>query len=77
MEFFIVGEMVKLSSYYTGRWVSHYSVDLGNSDIHVVFFIRSDHIVDWRSGYSISLFRKWKCANVRSSRIGTCSIEFV
>lgn len=42
MEFFIVGEMVKLSSYYTGRWVSHYSVDLGITDIHVVFFIHFD-----------------------------------
>lgn len=31
----IVGELIKLSSYYSGRWVSQYSVDMTDSTIHV------------------------------------------
>ena len=31
----IVGELIKLSSYYSGRWVSQYSVDMMDSTIHV------------------------------------------
>lgn len=38
----IVGEMVKLSSYYSGRWVSQYSVDLVGSSVHVLAGVKSD-----------------------------------
>ncbi|CBK22457.2 uncharacterized protein [Blastocystis hominis] len=31
----IVGELIKLSSYYSGRWVSQYSVDMTDSTIHI------------------------------------------
>lgn len=31
----IAGELIKLSSYYSGRWVSQYSVDMTDAAIHV------------------------------------------
>ena len=31
----IAGEMIKLRSYYSGRWVSRYSLDVSNNTIHV------------------------------------------
>lgn len=32
----LVGELFRLSSYYTGRWVSHYSLDVVNGSAHVL-----------------------------------------
>lgn len=31
----IVGEMIKLRNYYTGRWVSRYSLDVSENTIFV------------------------------------------
>lgn len=36
LDILIVGELIKLTSYYSGRWVSQYSVDMTDSAIHVV-----------------------------------------
>lgn len=55
MDIYIVGEMIKLSSYYTGRWVGQYSLDIVNNGIHVNDMFLCDAIDDWSCGYSIPL----------------------
>ena len=35
MDVIIAGEMIKLRSYYSGRWVSRYSSDVSSDTIHV------------------------------------------
>lgn len=36
MDVIIAGEMIKLRSYYSGRWVSRYSLDVSSDTIHMV-----------------------------------------
>ena len=36
IDIILVGELVRLSSYYSGRWVSHYSLDVVNGSAHVL-----------------------------------------
>lgn len=36
----LVGELFRLPSYYTGRWVSHYSLDVVNGSAHVLVMER-------------------------------------
>lgn len=35
MDVVIAGEMIKLRSYYSSRWVSRYSLDVSGETIHV------------------------------------------
>ena len=58
----IVGELIKLSSYYSGRWVSQYSVDMMDSTIHVADERWCWGFVDYRSRvHRFPLLWKRKC----------------
>lgn len=35
IDIILVGELIRLSSYYTGRWISHYSLDVVDGSVHV------------------------------------------
>ena len=35
VDIILVGELIRLSSYYTGRWISHYSLDVVDGSVHV------------------------------------------